>query len=92
MSIEASPRIDEKGRMNVLLIICDQLRRDHLGYVGDPIVSTPNIDELAAQGTDFTRTYTCVPTCAPNRAHRSDRSRWDFSGTAQAWCSRWRAR
>ena len=64
MSIEASPRIDEKGRMNVLLIICDQLRRDHLGYVGDPIVSTPNIDELAAQGTDFTRTYTCVPTCA----------------------------
>ena len=68
MSIEASPRIDEKGRMNVLLIICDQLRRDHLGYVGDPIVSTPNIDELAAQGTDFTRTYTCVPTCAPNRA------------------------
>ena len=67
MTMSTSPPAEQK-RMNVLLIICDQLRRDHLGYVGDPIVSTPNIDELAKKGTDFTKTYTCVPTCAPNRA------------------------
>lgn len=59
---------ERDSRMNILLIMTDQLRRDHLGYVGDPHVKTPNIDALADQGTDFTRHYTCAPTCAPNRA------------------------
>ncbi len=29
---------------NVLLIMCDQLRWDSLGFAGNPAVHTPNID------------------------------------------------
>lgn len=59
---------NSKDRMNILLIVVDQMRRDHLGYAGDPVAKTPNLDALAARGTDFTRHYTNAPTCAPNRA------------------------
>ena len=34
-------------RPNVLFVICDQLRADHLGFAGNAVVQTPNIDSLA---------------------------------------------
>ena len=34
-------------QQNVLLITCDQLRLDWLGCGGNPIVTTPQIDQLA---------------------------------------------
>ena len=33
-------------RPNVLFVICDQLRADHLGFAGNSVVQTPNIDAL----------------------------------------------
>ncbi len=53
---------------NVLFVICDQLRADHLGYAGNPVVRTPNIDSLAAAGTVFDRAYVNNPVCMPNRS------------------------
>ena len=47
------PEPGAAGRPNVLFIICDQLRADHLGYAGNPVVKTPHIDALAASGTVF---------------------------------------
>lgn len=38
---------------NILLILCDQLRGDCLGYVGHPDVMTPFLDTLATEGTFF---------------------------------------
>ncbi|MDE2912299.1 MAG: sulfatase-like hydrolase/transferase [Paracoccaceae bacterium] len=55
-------------RPNVLMIICDQLRADWLGYAGHPHVRTPNIDTLAARGTRFTNGFVATPVCMPNRA------------------------
>jgi arylsulfatase len=55
-------------RRNVLLISADQLRRDALGCYGNPIVQTPNVDALAAQGVRFDGMFTAYPVCAPNRA------------------------
>lgn len=52
---------------NVLMIVCDQLRYDCLGYTGNKIVSTPNIDKLAASGMQFTNAYTAIPTSCPAR-------------------------
>jgi len=58
--------MDEK--LNVLFIITDALRVDHLGCYGNPIVNTPNIDKLASEGVRF-RNYFCTnPICMPNRA------------------------
>lgn len=57
----------ETKRPNILIIQCDQQRYDCLGYTGNPIVKTPNIDRLAAQGMQFTRAYTPIPTSCPAR-------------------------
>jgi arylsulfatase A-like enzyme len=53
---------------NILLIITDQHRADHLGCYGNPIVRTPNIDGIALRGTSFDRFYVATPICMPNRA------------------------
>jgi arylsulfatase A-like enzyme len=55
-------------RPNVLFIICDQLRADHLGFAGNPVVRTPNIDAIASAGTVFDRAYVNNPMCMPNRS------------------------
>ena len=41
-------KISEK--LNVLFIITDQQRADHLGCAGNPVLKTPNLDELAKDG------------------------------------------
>lgn len=55
-------------RPNVLLIITDQHRADHLGCAGHPVLKTPHIDSLAHRGTRFKRFYVATPVCMPNRA------------------------
>lgn len=52
---------------NVLLIVCDQLRHDSVGYAGIRPVQTPNIDALAAEGLAFSNAFTPLPVCAPSR-------------------------
>jgi arylsulfatase A-like enzyme len=54
--------------MNIVVIIADQLRRDHLGFSGRLPVRTPHIDALAARGHVFNRAYAANPVCMPNRA------------------------
>lgn len=54
-------------RPNLVLIIADQLRRQALGTYGDPNVSTPNIDALAAAGTRFDNACSTYPVCVPYR-------------------------
>ncbi len=52
---------------NILFIMCDQLRADHLSCYGHPHLHTPNIDGLAARGVRFTRAYVQSPVCGPSR-------------------------
>jgi arylsulfatase A-like enzyme len=54
-------------RPNVLWLMCDQLRHHALSCNGDPNVSTPNLDRLAAQGCRFTHAFTSCPVCTPAR-------------------------
>ncbi|MCY3780410.1 MAG: sulfatase-like hydrolase/transferase [Chloroflexi bacterium] len=53
---------------NIIMILCDELRTDALGCYGNPIVQTPNIDRLAAEGTRFSQCFVTQPTCTPSRA------------------------
>ena len=55
-------------KLNVLFIITDQQRADHLGCAGNPILKTPNIDRLASEGVRFTNAFCANPICTPNRA------------------------
>jgi len=53
---------------NFLFFITDQQRADWLGCSGHPVVKTPHIDEIAANGTRFTNFHVASPVCMPNRA------------------------
>ena len=53
---------------NVLLIVVDQWRGDTLPMLGHPLVKTPNIERLAAQGVTFAKHYTQAVPCGPGRA------------------------
>ncbi len=52
---------------NVLYIMCDQLRWDHLGCAGHPFLRTPNIDALAARGVRFAQAYVQSGICCASR-------------------------
>ena len=54
--------------MNVLLVTADQWRGDCLSCVGHPVVRTPNLDRLAADGVLFTRHFAQATPCGPSRA------------------------
>ena len=52
---------------NILFIMCDQLRADHLSCAGHPHLKTPAIDSLAAKGVLFPRAYVQSGVCGPSR-------------------------
>ena len=56
-----------RGRMNVLLLIADDMRAD-LGSYGSSIARTPNLDQLAKSGTRFHNAYCQFPLCNPSRS------------------------
>ena len=43
--------------MNVVLIVSDTLRSDHLGCYGNTTINTPNIDKLAGESIQFDKFY-----------------------------------
>ena len=61
----ASPR----RRPNILMICADQFRADFVGANHEnPSVKTPNLDALAARGTNFRKAVCNQPLCSPSRA------------------------
>lgn len=52
---------------NVLFIMADQLRADHLACYGHPHIRTPNIDALAQRGVRFDRAFVNSGVCGPSR-------------------------
>ncbi|MBC9907897.1 sulfatase-like hydrolase/transferase [Achromobacter xylosoxidans] len=52
---------------NVLFIMADQLRADHLSCYGHPYLQTPSLDALAAHGVRFDRAFVNSGVCGPSR-------------------------
>lgn len=61
--IEAGGTITDRNRAlpNVLLIVVDALRADHIGCYGNERIETPNIDALAARGVVLDSYYAQAP-------------------------------
>ncbi len=68
--------------MNVVLVISDTFRRDHLGCYGNGWIRTPNLDQLAREGTVFDRAYTGS---FPTVPHRCDIMTGRFTFTHFEW-------
>jgi len=59
VSIEAS---------NIVLIVSDDHGTDALGCYGNPVIKTPALDALAADGTLFTDANCTTASCSPSRS------------------------
>ena len=55
------PTGPRRPQADVLLITIDALRYDHVGAYGYARHTTPHLDQLAAEGTRFTRVYSQAP-------------------------------
>jgi len=54
-------------RPNVIYILGDDHRCDYLGVDGHPVLKTPHLDRLAAEGVRFTHAFCTSPACTPSR-------------------------
>lgn len=80
---------------NLLILMSDEHQARAMGCAGHPLVQTPNLDRLAAQGTRFTAAYTPSPICVPARAafasgrHVHQTGLWDnampYTGSPTGW-------
>ena len=61
------PRNDEE-RPNILYFLIDDQRNDTLGCAGHPILKTPVVDSLAAEGVRFENAFVTTSICAASRA------------------------
>jgi len=59
--------LKEKPKPNIILIVTDDQGWGDLGINGNANVHTPNIDQLAKKGVQFSRFYVS-PVCSPTRA------------------------
>ncbi|MBM1106033.1 sulfatase [Aurantibacter crassamenti] len=59
---------EQENPPNVLILLTDQWRAQATGYAGDPNVSTPYLDSLAALSVNFKNAVSGMPVCSPFRA------------------------
>ncbi|MFW6277553.1 MAG: sulfatase [Prolixibacteraceae bacterium] len=59
-------KINFSFKPNILWLTCEDIN-PIIGCYGDPVVQTPNIDQLAAEGVRFTNVYSVSGVCAPSR-------------------------
>lgn len=64
--LHAQPKPDENP--NIIFILTDDQRWDALGYAGNTIVETPEMDRLARQGSYFKNAFVTTPISAASRA------------------------
>src|SRR5688572_6945147 len=65
---EHQARMSQTGaRPNIVLLMADQLAAPALPFHGHPVVQTPALSALAAQGKVFDAAYCNFPICAPSR-------------------------
>jgi arylsulfatase A-like enzyme len=80
LSIDPTAFAQTAAPPNVLLLVIDTLRADHVSAYGGR-AQTPNIDELARQGLRFTRFYPeAMATVPARRSILTGRRVWPFRG------------
>lgn len=55
-------------RPNIVLVMTDDQGWGQMGYMDHPVLKTPHLDAMAANGLRFERFYAGAPNCSPTRA------------------------
>ena len=58
----------ERQRPNILFLLTDNQHWTSMGVAGNDIISTPNMDDLAARGVMFDNSFVTTPICGASRA------------------------
>ncbi len=61
-------KTNQVKRPNIIFILTDDQRWDALGYAGNSIIQTPELDRLAGEGTWFRNAFVTTPISAASRA------------------------
>ncbi len=59
---------EQTERPNIVLVMADDMGWGQTGYYNHPVLKTPNLDAMAANGLRFDRFYAGGPVCSPTRA------------------------
>jgi arylsulfatase A-like enzyme len=57
----------QSAKPNIIYIMTDDMGYGDLSGYGQQVFTTPNLDQLAAQGTKFTNAYAAAALCTPTR-------------------------
>jgi arylsulfatase A-like enzyme len=79
LSSTCDRQLSGKAKTNVIVIIIDSLRKDHVGAYGNPWIKTPSLDALARESLRFTQAYPeSLPTICARRAIHTGIRTWPF--------------
>jgi len=64
----SKPKALGMAQPNIIFLLTDDHRADAMGCAGNPIIHTPNMDDLARNGVRFTNAFVTTSICASSRA------------------------
>lgn len=62
------PAAADTSRPHIILVMADDMGWGETGYRQHPVLKTPHLDAMAANGLRFERFYAGCPVCSPTRA------------------------
>ncbi|MBR8830259.1 MAG: Bifunctional sulfatase/alpha-L-rhamnosidase [Chroococcopsis gigantea SAG 12.99] len=73
------------SRPNIIILVADDMRWDCLGIMGDRVINTPTLEQLAKEGTLFRNNFVTTSICPTSRAsiftgqYARRHKIWDFN-------------
>jgi arylsulfatase A len=58
---------DSRTPPNFIVLFADDMGYSDLACYGNPVIRTPHLDRMAAEGMRFTSFYSAAPVCTPSR-------------------------
>ena len=68
LAIFSSCNKTPQEKPNIIFLLTDDQRWDALGAMGNDVIQTPNLDELANEGVLFTNSYVTTSICCCSRS------------------------
>ena len=58
----------DSNKPNIVFVLVDDLGWSDVGFMGNPVYETPNLDNLSDESVVFNNAYAAASNCAPSRA------------------------